>query len=65
MAKSSTETVRRSMIAFAAIVLNARPVCAQDVPGKSGPKVEISANASIVSDYRFRGISLSERESAV
>jgi uncharacterized protein (TIGR02001 family) len=65
MTKTSIEAVSRSMIAFAAIVLNARPVCAQDVPGKSGTKVEISANAALVSDYRFRGISLSERESAL
>lgn len=36
---------------------------AQDVPSESGLSVE--ANAAIVSDYRFRGLSLSDRKPAI
>lgn len=39
--------------------------CAQDADSFDGSEIEISANAAIVSDYRFRGISLSDRDPAI
>ena len=46
---------------FAVIALAATPAAAQDVPGP----VEVSVNAAVVSDYRFRGVSLSGGDVAV
>ena len=54
----------RSLLAatsFATIALTATPAAAQDVPGP----VEVSVNAAVVSDYRFRGVSLSGGDVAV
>lgn len=46
------------LIALAALLLPASPALAQD-------GIDISANAGVVSDYRFRGVSLSDRDPAV
>lgn len=64
----------RSLLAASAIVTSAvlaTPVAAQvvnpadEVEDASGIGVELSANVAIVSDYRFRGVSLSDGDIAI
>ncbi len=52
--------VRRCDFLLASLLLAAWPSCAS-----AQENVELSANAGVVSDYRFRGISLSDRDPAV
>lgn len=59
--KNSVSVVRSIfLIGASTVVLNSGAVLAQDDEGFS-----LSANAAIVSDYRFRGISLSDKDPAV
>lgn len=57
------------LIALAALNVAAQPLLAQDATGAETEIVEsdfdLSSTVSIVSDYRFRGISLSNRKPAV
>lgn len=42
-----------------------QPVLAQDQHSEEEPSIELSSNIGVVSDYRFRGISLSDRDPAI
>src|SRR3546814_19747208 len=48
--------------ALAAIALVATPALAQDAPADG---LTVTGSATIVSDYRFRGISLSDRDATI
>lgn len=48
-----------------AILFTATPAMAQDEEYYGVPAVDVSVNAGVVSDYRFRGLSLSDRDPAV
>ncbi|WEK47833.1 MAG: TorF family putative porin [Candidatus Andeanibacterium colombiense] len=52
----------RILIAASAALLSATPAFAQDEPAK---EFEISGSAAVVSDYRFRGVSQTDKEMAV
>jgi uncharacterized protein (TIGR02001 family) len=60
------KTVALFPAAFAAALVATAPATAQDdiLPG-DGPAFDLSSTVSIVSDYRFRGISLSNRKPPV
>ena len=59
-------SVKSALACSAALSLGAttQPVCAQ-VANEEEPAYELSANIGLVSDYRFRGISLSDRDPAI
>ncbi|SLJ86939.1 conserved hypothetical protein [Novosphingobium mathurense] len=57
----------RSSVGLLALVLGGTglPAAAQESGNSVTPAFQLSANASIVSDYRFRGISLSGKDPAI
>ena len=59
--------LRRGLAAFAAMLFAAAPASAQDGQGAGGGAgaFDITATVTIVSDYRFRGISSSDRDPAL
>ena len=52
--------MRRPNLALLGLLLAALPV-----PALAETEIDLSANAGVVSDYRFRGLSLSDREPAI
>jgi uncharacterized protein (TIGR02001 family) len=53
-----------SVSLFVMAALSIQPAYAEDM-GTTEPALDVSANIGVVSDYRFRGISLSDRDPAV
>ena len=58
-------TWRRRALAAAALFLLSGPAWASDEPPAETAALELSANVALASDYRFRGISLSNRNPAI
>lgn len=60
------DLTKRSLACFAALALGSlsQPVSAQS-SSEAEPAYDLSANIGLVSDYRFRGISLSDRDPAL
>lgn len=58
--------MRTSLLGLAAVALAAAaPAMAQDAPAAPAPAITISGGATLVSDYRFRGISQTDKRFAV
>lgn len=54
-----------SAVPLICLLSTVRPALAQDEQPDEEPAIELSANISVVSDYRFRGISASDRDPAI
>lgn len=59
--KTSLRALSLSTVAATALLVSAPQAAAQD----DTPPISFSANAALVSDYRFRGISLSDKDFAI
>jgi uncharacterized protein (TIGR02001 family) len=60
----TSSALRRAAFAALAAAFAATPAFAQDQAGGDEGAFDITATATIVSDYRFRGVSISDRDPA-